>query len=58
MNETLNPSKRETYDPSSTIPEILHVIDIAENDYHEALSTAGGTDFALHLKRPPNSCFY
>ena len=57
INETLNPSKRETYDPSSKIVEILHAVDMAENDYYEVLSTAGGTDFGLHLKRPPNSCF-
>ena len=57
INETLNPSKRESYDPSHTIAEVLHSIDIAENDYYEVLSVAGGTDFELHLKRPPNSCF-
>ena len=57
INETLNPSKKETYNPNRTIEDILHSLDIAENDYYEALSTAAGTDYELHLKRPPNSCF-
>ena len=57
INETLNPSKKETYNPNRTIEDILHSFDITENDYCEALSTAAGTDYELHLKRPPNSCF-
>ena len=57
INETLNPSKKETSNPNHTIEDILHSLDITEKDYYEALSTAAGTDYELHLKRPPNSCF-
>ena len=57
INETLNPSKKETYNPNRTIEDILHSLDFTEKDYYEALSTAAGTDYELHLKRPPNSCF-
>ena len=57
INETLNPSKKETYNPNRTIEDILHSLDITEKDYYEALSTAAGTDYELHLKHPPNSCF-
>ena len=57
INETLSPSKKETYNPNHTIEDILHSLDITEKDYYEALSTAAGTDYELHLKCPPNSCF-
>ena len=56
INETLSP-RRENYNPNHTTEEILHSTDITVNDYYEALSTACGTDFEWHLKRPPNSCF-
>ena len=55
IKETLNPSKKETY--NRTIEDILHSLDITEKDYYETLSTAAGTDYELHLKCPPNSCF-
>ena len=57
INETLNPSRKETYNPNRTIEDILHSFDITENDYYKTLSTEAGTDYELHLKRPPNSCF-
>ena len=56
INEILNPSKKETYNPNHTIEDILHSLDITEIDCYEALSTAAGTDYELHLKHPPNRC--
>ena len=37
--------------------DILHLLDITENDYYEGLFAAAGTDYELHLKHQPNSCF-
>ena len=47
----MNPSKKkkETYNPNCTIEDILHSLDMTEKDYYEALPTAAGTDYELHL---------
>ena len=57
IDETLNPSKPSTYNPNRTIKEILESIEVNEYEYYEALSISPGTDYEVHLKRPPNSCF-
>ena len=57
INETLNPSKKKLITLTAQLRTFYIHFDITENDYYEALSAAAGTDYELHLKRPPNSCF-
>ena len=65
INTFLNPAKSNFYDPTredysapKTIDEILTELEISKTDYDKALSISDDkSDFQLHLKRPPNSCF-
>ena len=57
IDETLDPSKHASYSPNRSISEILHSAGVTEEDYYEALSVAAGSDFEVHLKRSPSSCF-
>ena len=52
----LNPQK-DNFEQVPEIKEILQELKISEQEYSEALSTSSDTDFQIHLKRPPNSCF-
>ena len=56
INEFLDPNK-STYVPDKTITDILTTLDISEDHYYNALSVSPDSDFKLHLKRPPDSCF-
>ena len=60
----MNPKKRNIFYPNwenfeiiSEIPEILNKLNIKENECYEALSISSDTDFQIHLRRMPNSCF-
>ena len=60
----LYPKKRNITDPTKdnyeepgSIQEILNSLDLTEEQYYNALSMSQDSDFAIHLRRPPNSCF-
>ena len=64
IDEYLFPKKHNVIDPMKinfeepgTISEILQKLDISEDEYYNALSISKDSDFEIHLKRPPNSCF-
>ena len=40
-----------------TVSETLKFLNIAEVDYYDALSLSPTSDYEIHLRRPPNSCF-
>ena len=56
INEICDPAKPE-YKPNLTAEEILISSGICEQDYYWALAISSDSDYELHLKRPPNSCF-
>ena len=56
IDKVLNPNKPQ-YDPIKTEEEVLNSLGITEEEYYWALSVSGDSDFALHLKRPVDSCF-
>ena len=56
INEFLDPNK-STYIPDKTIDDILFLLDITSRNYYEALSIASGSDYEIHYKRNPDSCF-
>lgn len=64
INQNLFPKQRNIIDPLSdnyeapkSIPDILGSLDILESEYYNALSISPDSDFQVHLRRPPNSCF-
>ena len=64
INEYLNPSKYNFYDPlkedfvePKSISEILTDLGVSVDAYYSALEISDDTDFQIHLRRPPNSCF-
>ena len=64
IDSNLDPRKRNILNPQHnnfeevpTINEILQELQISEDDYYKALSISNDSDFQIHLKRPPNSCF-
>ena len=64
INEYLNPSKYNFYDPlkedfvePKSISEILTDLGVSVDAYYSALEISDDTDFQMHLRRPPNSCF-
>ena len=52
----LNPGKENYIEPKG-ISEILAELEIPEQKYYHALAISTDTDFQIHLKRFPNSCF-
>ena len=56
INEILDPAKSE-YNPNLTAEQILTSAGVSEQDYYWALCISGDSDYELHLKRPPDSCF-
>ena len=56
IDEFLDPSKA-SYIEHKSIKEILQSLNLTENEYYSTLSISGSTDYEIHLKRPPNSCF-
>ena len=64
IDSNLDPKKRNILKPQNdnfeevlNIKEILEELKISEDDYYKALSISDDSDFQIHLKRPPNSCF-
>ena len=49
--------ERENFEQPDTIPQILSKLGITEKEYYSALSISKDSDFEIHLRRPPNSCF-
>ena len=65
IDEELNPAKRNFYDKTrddyfepKTIGHILTDLNIEKVDYGYGLSISDDQDFQVHLKQPPNSCFF
>ena len=56
INEILDPAKSD-YNPNLTAEQILTSTGVSEQGYYWALSISGDSDYELHLKRPPDSCF-
>ena len=50
IDEVLNPSKIDNYNPTLSDADILKSIDVTEDDYYWALSISPDSDFELHLK--------
>ena len=64
IEENLNPRKCNIYDsdkPNYVAPlsmiEILDLLGISYVDYKQALSISSSSDFEIHHKRAPNSCY-
>ena len=64
IDTNLDPRKRNILNPQNDdfeavpkINEILQELQISEHDYYKVLSISDGSDFQIHYKRPPNSCF-
>ena len=56
IDEFLNPGKASSVD-NLTVDETLKFLNIAKVDYNDALSISPASDFEIHLRRTPNSCF-
>ena len=56
INETLNPSKKKLI-TLTTQSRTFYIHLTSQKMITKALSTAAGTDYELHLKHPPSSCF-
>ena len=64
INNELNTSKKNFLDKTKdhyvelkSIEEILSLLEISSKGYKEALSISDDSDFQIHYKRAPNSCF-
>ena len=57
IDHFLNPHDKNNYKGNMTIDEILSFLEITKREYYTYLATAGGDEYEIHLKRPPNSCF-
>ena len=56
IDEFLDPSKA-SYDDNLTVDQTLKFLNIAKVDYYDALSIGPTSDYEIHLRRSPNSCF-
>ena len=56
INIICDPSN-PNYKANLTAEEILISAGVSEQDYYWALAISSDSDFELHLKRPPDSCF-
>ena len=56
INIICDPSN-PNYKANLTAEEILISAGVSEQDYYWALAISSDSDFDLHLKRPPDSCF-
>ena len=56
IDEFLDPSKSSFID-NLRVEEVLLFLNIKEVDYYDALSISPTSDFEIHLRQPPNSCF-
>ena len=52
----LNPTK-DDFEKVPKISEILAGLNVTETEYYSALSILNHSDFQIHLKRQPNTCF-
>ena len=57
IDQFLNPSDKMNYRQDMTVSNVLDYLQIHRSEYYNCLSIASGTDYEIHLKRPPNSCF-
>ena len=64
IDNELNPSKKNFLDKTKddyvelkSVEEILSLLEISSKDYEETLSISDDSDFQIHYKRTPNSCF-
>ena len=64
IKNELNPSKKHFLDKTKddyvelkSIEEIFSLLEISSKDYEEAFSISDDSDFQIHYKRAPNSCF-
>ena len=57
IDHFLNPHDKSNYKGNMTIDEILSFLEITKREYYTYLATAGGDEYEIHLKHPPNSCF-
>ena len=48
---------KNDYVELKSIEEVLSVLEISSKDYEETLSISDDSDFQIHYKRAPNSCF-
>ena len=48
---------KDDYVELKSIEEILSLLEISSKDYEEALTISDDSDFQIHYKRAPNSCF-
>ena len=48
---------KDDYVELKSIEQILSFLEISSKDYEEALSISDDSDFQIHYKRAPNSCF-
>ena len=56
INEFCDPSSPK-YKSNLTAEDILRSAGVSEQNYYWALAISSDSDFELHLKRPPDSCF-
>ena len=65
IDTNLDPRKRNILKPQNEnfeiVPNIKEILQslriISEDDYYKAFSISDDSDFQIHLRRPPNSCF-
>ena len=64
INEYLNLSKHTFYDPlredfaePKSVSETLMDLGLSVATYYSALEISEDTEFQIHLRQPPNSCF-
>ena len=57
INEFINPSDKDNYKQGMTVDSVLSLLHIDKSEYYNCFPIASGTDYEIHLKRPPNSCF-
>ena len=64
IDSNLDPKKRnilhptkDNYETPKQVSEILQELDLTEREYYDSLSISHDSDYEIHFRRPPNSCF-
>ena len=64
INKNSDPKKKNILNPTKDgfkkvpeISEILTKLNVTERERYSVLSISSDSDFQIHLKRQPNSCF-
>ena len=57
INKYLYPADQSNFKGDLSVDDILESLKIRKDEYYEALLLAPGTDYEVHLKRLPDSCF-